>query len=211
VQLRLACQLTAEQYVSQRFWESASLPPCPAHPEGGCGFCRHSSYARRSTPGARIARGYCRIGHVTVSLLPDCLASRLPATLAQVERAVDKVEGAGGSVAAAAARMHPVTEQVDHVQSAERRLRRWRRGLYAALVSLAGLMPCKLAGRAATLLGWRTALGADPVLVALRAEAAEHLAGLPPPLGFGPRPTMRKKPVSRLQQRAGPDPPPVGV
>ena len=42
-----ACRkLTAEQYVAQRFWESASLPPCPMHPEGGCGFARHTPYER---------------------------------------------------------------------------------------------------------------------------------------------------------------------
>ena len=211
MQQRLVCQLTAEQYVSQRFWERASLPPCPMHPEGGCGFCRHTPYERKSTPGAKIARGYCRLGHVTVSLIPDCLASRLPAPLAQVEREVRRVEEAGGSVAAAAAQMHPTALDVDHVQGAERRLRRRHLGVSAALRAIAGLMPDVFAGHPPTLEGFGAVLGTSGVLVALREVAAPHLANLPPPLGFGPRPLPRERRARQLQHGAGADPPAPAV
>jgi hypothetical protein len=210
VQLRLICQLSAEQYVERRLWESASLLSCPLHPQGGCGFSGHGTYERREPAGARVARSYCPTGKVTFSLLPDCLASRLPATLEQVESAAALVESSG-SAAAAARQLHPFTDQIDHVQGTERRLRRWHRGLLAALVSLAGLIPEKLAGYPPTLQGWRAALGREEALVALRGEAAQYLGHLAPPLGLGPRPTSRKEARRRLQQRAGPDPPPTSV
>jgi hypothetical protein len=210
VQLRLECQLSAEQYVERRSWLSASLASCPLHPEGGCGFARHGSYPRREPAGARVRRYYCPTGKVTFSLLPDCLASRVSATLAQVESAVALVE-ACGSAGAAARHLHPVADRLDHVQGTERRLRRWRRGTVAALVSLAGLMPERLAGHPPTLQGWRAALGCEQALGALRREGAQRLRHLPPPLGLGPRPTSRKQARRRLQQRAGPAPPPTSV
>jgi hypothetical protein len=206
VQLGLRCQLSAEQYVARQSWLNASLPSCPVHPKGGCGFARHGTYGRREPTGARVARYYCRTGKITFSLLPDCLASRLSATLQRVESAVVLVELAG-SPGAAARQMHPFTGEVDRVQGDERRLRRWRRDLCAALVSLSGLMPEKLGGHPATLLGWRTALGTVPALVALRGEAAPFLGSLPPPFGFGPRPIPRRRTAARSQHKVGPDPP----
>ena len=77
MQLRHDCQLTSEEYVKQEAWKSASLQRCPKHPAGGCGFARHTAYARVEPPGMHIARWYCPEAHVTFSLLPDCLASRL--------------------------------------------------------------------------------------------------------------------------------------
>jgi hypothetical protein len=211
VQLRLECKLTAEEYIAQRFWESASLPPCPKHPKGKCGFARHTAYERKSLAGAFIARGYCWLGHFTVSLLPDFLASRLPSTLAEVEREVALVERSDGSIAATAARQHPTVGETDRVQGAERRLRRRSKGVRAALVTLVGLMPEVFAGHPPTLEGFREALapglGLAPVLVALRGRAAPHLAHLPPPLGFGPRPFLRRAAAPRVQQGAGPAPP----
>jgi hypothetical protein len=206
VQLRFTCLLSAEQYVLQRFWENASLPPCPIHPEGGCGFCWHTPYQRKNPPGAWIARGYCRLGHITVSLLPDCLASRLPSTLQEVEEQVRCVEEAGG-IRRAAEQLHPNADQVDQVQGAERRLRRRYKGIRSALVIIAGLIPELLGGRPPTLVGWRLALGCESVLVELRAKAASHLTFLPPPFGLGPRLSVRKKRTSDLQQYAGPAPP----
>ena len=55
---------------------------------------RHGTYPRLSPPGARIARWRCRQGHCTFSLLPDCLAARLPGDLAEVEAVVGAVEQA---------------------------------------------------------------------------------------------------------------------
>lgn len=207
VQLRLPGQLTAEQYVSQQAWRSASLPPCPMHPEGGCGFCWHTPYERKSTPGAKVARGYCRVGRFTVSLLPDCLASRLPSTLLEVEKAVDSIETHLGSLEELAATLRPAGgADDDHVAGTLRWLRR-RKPVLAALVVIASVMPEKLAGHPPTLAGFRAALGVSEVLVALREVAEAHLAALPAPLGLAPGPTPRKQEAPRIQQGAGPDPP----
>jgi hypothetical protein len=102
VQLRFATSVTGEEYVSQELWLDASLAHCPLHPKGGCGFARHGTYERRSPPGTRIARWYCPRGHSTFSLLPDCLAARLPGTLAEVEEVVAGVEQARSLEAACA-------------------------------------------------------------------------------------------------------------
>jgi len=86
VQLRFATGLTSEECVKQNGWLLATLQRCPRHPEGGCGFARHTPYARVEPPGTLIARYYCPKDHVTFSLLPDCLAARLSSTLAEVEK-----------------------------------------------------------------------------------------------------------------------------
>ena len=56
VQLRFDCGLTGEEYVTQKAWRNASLPFCPLHPRGGCGYTRHGTYERLSPPGTLIAR-----------------------------------------------------------------------------------------------------------------------------------------------------------
>lgn len=110
VQLRYACALTGAQYVTQQAWEQASLPRCPLHPQGGCGLARHGTYRRVSPPGTRVAHWYCRRGHRTFSLLPDCLAARLSGTLSEVEAVVRAVEQAA-SLEAACQDLRPDIEQ----------------------------------------------------------------------------------------------------
>jgi hypothetical protein len=144
---------------------------------------------------------------VTFSLLPDCLASRLPSTLAEVEQAVERVERRDGTMARLGAELRPAEQDRDRVQGAVRHLRRRCRGVYAALATIVGLLPDRFAGHPPTLEGFRAALGGEPVLVTLRGLLADHLRGLPPPLGFGPRSTPRKKLQQRLQHEAGADPP----
>ncbi len=56
VQLRHESQLTSEEYVKQRAWESASLERCPLHPAGGCGIAKHTPYSRVEPPGMKVAR-----------------------------------------------------------------------------------------------------------------------------------------------------------
>ena len=74
--------LTGEQYViSGEAWREARLGRCPNHPGGRCSFARHGVYERKTPTGTLIARWYCRESHQTFSLLPDCLAARLPGTL----------------------------------------------------------------------------------------------------------------------------------
>jgi hypothetical protein len=106
VQLRYACALTGAHYVTQQAWEQASLPRCPLHPQGGCGLARHGTYRRVSPPGTRIACWYCRRGHRTFSLLPDCLAARLSGTLSEVEAVVDMGGPPGGDGARGRRRPH---------------------------------------------------------------------------------------------------------
>ncbi|MDE0442808.1 MAG: hypothetical protein OXL38_11875, partial [Gammaproteobacteria bacterium] len=74
--------LSGEQYVKAQGWRHATLARCPNHPGGGCSLARHGTYARKTPPGTRVARWYCPESHTTFSLLPDCLAARLPGTLA---------------------------------------------------------------------------------------------------------------------------------
>ena len=136
VQLRFACELTGAEYVSQGAWQKASLPRCPLHPNGGCGFTRHGTYARVTPPGTQIARWYCRTGHCTFSLLPDCLAARLPGTLAEVEAVVRAVEQAP-SLEAACRNLRPDIELPGVLRWARRRVQ----AVHAALQALKGLLP----------------------------------------------------------------------
>ncbi len=186
VQLRLATNnLTSAQYVSRQGWREASLERCPLHPEGGCGFARHGTYGRKSPEGTRVARWYCRKGHCTFSLLPDCLAARLPGTLVEVEEVVFAVE-----VAPSQERAVDVVRTDDiYLPGALRWIRRRVKAVRASLVALIGLLPVTMGTRCSPTIGdFRRVVGAEPVLVKLREVAAEHLAHLPPPLGFGPRP-----------------------
>ena len=203
VQLRHACPLSGEAYVARGAWRDASLATCPRHPRGGCGLVRHGTYPRRTPAGMRIARYYCPTAQETFSLLPDCLASRLPGTLDAVETVVATVESAR-SVEAAAEALRPDITLAAAVRWLRRRLIPVRR----ALVAIVTLIPDRLTGdaRLATV---RLALGTPSALVALRTHAAPHLAMLPTPLGFHPRVSRRDAlasagPHGRGADRAGP-------
>jgi hypothetical protein len=177
------------------------LERCPLHPGGGCGFAGHGSYPRVSPPGCRIARSRCPTARVTFSLLPEFLCARLTGTLADVEAVVAVAEAAPREAASEALR--PDVE----LPGALRWLRRRTRLVHAGLAAVIGLLPGLLAGREPTVTSIRSALGTENALVRLRAEVAPHLAALPPPLGFGPRPARRRLSATALQQEAGPDPP----
>ena len=202
MQLRFATSVTGEEYVSQELWLDASLPHCPLHPRGGCGFARHGTYERRSPPGTLIARWYCPQGHRTFSLLPDCLAARLPGTLAEVEEVVAAVEQAE-SLEAACAELRLDIELPGVLRWVRRRVK----VIHASLNTLKGLMPECLAGCEPTLDAFAEHLGIEAVLQALRQIAALYLASLPAPLGFGPRRARGGEPDRADQHPAGPDPP----
>jgi hypothetical protein len=201
VQLRFACELTGTEYVSQQAWQQASLPCCPLHSNGGCGFARHGTYARAAPPGTRVARWYCRSGHRTFSLLPDCLAARLPGTLSEVEAVVCAVEQAP-SLEAACRELRPDIELPGVLRWVRRRVR----AVHAALRALKGLWPERFAC-APTLLAFAACLEVADVLPALRAVGAPFLHELPSPLGFRPRRRPGGGFGRRPQHRAGPDPP----
>jgi hypothetical protein len=205
VQLRYACALTGEDYVSQRAWEKASLPRCPLHPQGGCGFARHGTYGRKTPPGTLVARWYCPQGHRTFSLLPDCLAARLPGTLAEVEATVRAVEGTA-SLEAACATLRPDIELPGVLRWTRRRVAAVR----AALQALKGLLPARFPC-VPTLAAFAVCLGVGEVLVALRPIAEPFLPVLPSPLGFRPRPRRGGRARPPPQHLAGPDPPRAGA
>jgi len=203
VQVRLATGLTGEEYVRQEAWRSASLPCCPFHPEGGCGFARHTPYERVDPPGCLIARWYCRLAHSTVSLLPDFLCSRLTGPLPEVEASVAVAEAAPSQELASEV-VRPDICLPGALRWLRRRVQFVRAGLSAAI----GLLPELLAGCEPTVTSVRSALGVESALVRLRALVSPpHLAELPPPLGFGSRPLRRRASPTALQQEAGPDPP----
>jgi len=169
------------------------LPFCPFHPEGGCGFARHTPYEQVDPPGCLIARWYCRLATRTISLLPDLLCSRLPGVLADVE-AVVAVEAAP-SREAASETVRPDIE----LPGALRWIRRRAQLVHAGLAAAIGLLPTLLVGYKPTVTSVRLALGAEVALVRLRLELLPHLAALPPPLGFGPRPWRRS--YKRLEEK----------
>lgn len=201
MQLRFACALPGEEYVSQGAWRTASLLRCPLHPKGGCGFARHGTYARVTPPGTQIARWYCPTGHRTFSLLPDCLAARLPGTLHEVEAVVRAGEQAP-SLEAACRDLRPEIELPGVMRWARRRVQ----AVQAALQALKGLLPDRFPCPA-TLAAFAACLRVTEVLVALRPLGEPFLPNLSPPLGFLPPRPSGGGCAGADQQPVGPDPP----
>lgn len=152
----------------------------------------------------RIARYYCPTAHETFSLLPDCLASHFPGELDPIEQVVATVEAARSVEAAADVLRPDIT-----LASAVRWVRRRVRPIRLALLTVVTLLPDLFTGDA-RLAAVRLALATPSALVALRTEAAPHLAPLPTPLGFHARARRRAAPPSAAPHdmgadRAGPD------
>jgi hypothetical protein len=165
-------------------------------------LARHTTYARVEPPGMQVARYYCRKGHQTFSLLPDCLASRLSSTLAEVEQVVVVAEGAL-SLEQAAGELRPDIE----MQGAVRWLRRRLGPVRVALLAIITLLPLTLWGSGVPpLTQVRSVLG-QPTLARLREIVGVQLRSLPPPLGLGPRTRPRRSRQDRFQHEAGADPP----
>ena len=202
MQLRYACEHTGAEYVRQRAWLNASLSCCPLHPQGGCGFARHGTYARVSPPGTLVARWYCPTGRRTFSLLPDCLAARLTGTLAEVEAVVRAAEQAPSLEAACAALRLDI-----ELPGALRWVGRRVQAVHAALHLLRGLLPERFGGCEATLAACGERLGVAEVLVALRGIAAALLPVLLKPLGCRPRRAPGGGRRGARQHGAGADPP----
>lgn len=150
-----------------------------------------------------IARWYCAQGHVTFSLLPDCLASRLSSTLGAVEQVAVAVEQRTTSIEAVAATLRPDIE----VQGAVRWVRRRVVAVAIALKVLKGLRPDVFGGVAPTLGGVRAALDVAEVLPAVRASARAQLRQMPPYVGLGARHRGGNTRQRRRQQGVGADPP----
>ena len=203
VQLRDPSSLTSEAYVAERAWLKARLSECPRHPQGGCRFARHGTYPRNMPTGMRIARYYCPTAHETFSLLPDCLASRFPGDLDDLERVVAQVDAAR-SIEAAADILRPDIVLPSAVRWVRRRLTLVR----ATLLTIVTLLPDLFRGDA-HLAAVRAALDTAQALVTLRARAAWVLPTLPRPLGFAPhiRPRRTRGPTRPHGMGADPRPP----
>ena len=205
VVVRYATTLTSEQYVTQQAWRIATLERCPLHPEGGCGLGGHGSYRRVRPAGMRVARLRCPRARVTISLLPDFLAARLPGTLAEVERVVEAAEGA--SCEEVVSQIRPGGEEgAVTLPSALRWLRRRLMPVRGALLALVTLLP-ELFGCAPRLAAVRERLGVSEVLVTLRARAADSLPALAAPLGFRARGRRVTRSSPEPPHEVGPDPP----
>ena len=202
MQIRYATNLSAKQYVQQRAWRFATLSQCPLHPQGGCGFCKNGSYSRKFPDGAKIARWYCADGHMSFSLLPDCLASRLSGSLIEVEDVLTEVEHSPSQEAAADKIRIDIL-----LPGALRWMRRRVFRVKATLSMLIELLPGLFSDCHPSILSFQSVLDVDYALPELRAVASPYLPILPPPLGFGPRPEAKKLKKRHFQHKTGTDPP----
>ncbi len=202
MQIRYATDLSAEEYVQQEAWKEARLEHCPIHPQGGCGFCKNGTYRRKYPEGTKVARWYCSEGHTTFGLLPDCLSSRLSGSLNEVESVIVEVEDSPTQEKAA----DKIRIDIE-LPGALRWMRRRVVLAQAALVMLIDLLPSLFAGCSPTICSFRSALCLEPILPELRGHASLYLHILPPPLGFGPRPKLKKSKKVHFQHKTGTDPP----
>ena len=197
--------LTGEQYVRAEAWRAASLERCPNHPHGGCSLARHGTYTRKTPRGTRIARWYCPESHTTISLLPDCLAARLPGELDELEAVVAHAEQATSLGAAAdALRPDPV-----ELPGAMRWVERRARLVHHVLSIVIGLLPEQLARCVGEVGAVRARLETDAALRALRTLVAQQLPVLPAPLGFHPHRLGATNRNRAHQHKMGSDPPPA--
>ncbi len=204
MQLRYETGLTGEEYVSAQAWRDARLERCPNHPHRGCSFARHGIYARKTPRGTQIARWYCRDSHTTFSLLPDCLAARLPGELDTLETVVAHAEQAPSLAAAADELRRDAVELPGAMRWVERRVRL----VHHVLTIVIGLLPEQLARCIAEMGAVRTRLDTDIALRTLRTLTAEQLRALPAPLGFQPHRLGATNRNRARQHKMGPDPPP---
>ena len=201
MQLRYATNLAVDQYIDSKAWKDAKLAHCPLHPKGGCKFAKHGTYPRKYPDGVKIARWYCPDGCATFSMLPDCLSSRLPGTLVEVEDVINQMESSPSQEAAA--------ENIRLDIGLPGALRWMRRRLFLIRITLMLLIDLvtSLGDCQPTVSSFRSVLGTEFVLPQLRMFASPYLDILPPPLGFGPRPKAKKLKKIHFQHKTGTDPP----
>ena len=143
MQVRFPTDLTDEEYVNQRVWNDATRPQCPWCKAGSCQLIGNGTYPRVKPHGTQVKRFRCRRTGRTVSLLPDCFATRVKGTLEEIEEVVRAIEQAPSRSAAAAWLRPP--EEVGEA-GALRWLRRRVRWVQAVLVLVKGLIPERFVG-----------------------------------------------------------------
>ena len=204
MQVRQAMALTFEDYVTGEQWTTARLSWCPV-----CSgpVASHGTYVRKRPRVAQVARFYCAGCRMTIGLLPDFYASRMPGLLDDMETVVLIAECAR-SVEAAAEQARPADE-VDAVTltSAIRWVRRRVRTVHRILATAIGLVPERFEGCAPTVTSFRERLGTTRVLVALRELCVQRLHAIAEPLGLLGPPAGGAIAVRRRQQSMGPGPP----
>lgn len=199
--MRLATQVTCEEYINGKLWCSATLSCCPWHPEGGCGFARHGTYPRVKPANVYVARWYCPKARRTVSALPDCLASHRSGTLNECESFVRAVEQAPSQEAAC----QSLRTDID-LPGALRYLTRLVRDVHRALSAIKGLLPTQFI-HAPTISDFTPLIDSSTVLMSLRDIASRYLPLLPAPLGFNPLAFSTHRTLTPVQHRTGRDPP----
>ena len=204
MQLRYETGLTGEEYVRAEAWRDARLERCPNHPYGGCSLASHGTYARKTPRGAKIARWYCRESHTTFSLLPDCLAARLPGTLDALETVVAHAERSRSLTETAKALRRDAVGLAGAIRWVRRRVRLVCR----LLASVAELLPERFALGIAGLIPLRAHLDTGRALVELRRLLAPNLSVLPMPLGFRRDRSRASEDRPGFQHKLGHDPPP---
>ena len=144
---------------------------------------------------------------MTIGVLPDFYASRMPGLLDDVEEIVAIAEAAR-SVEAAAEELRPA-EELDAVTlpSAVRWLRRRLAPIHRILATVIGLLPDRFEGCAPTVASFRERLGTTRALVALREICRLYLHCLREPLGLVPACASRVAAIRRRQQSMGRGPP----
>jgi len=144
---------------------------------------------------------------MTISLLPDFYASRMPGLLEDIEQAVAAAESAR-SVEDAADRVRPA-EAADAVTlaAAVKWLSRRVAAVHRLLATVIGLLPSRFEGCVPTVASFRERLGTMRALVELREICARYLGSMAAPLGLVRAPRGRRRSILRLQQSTGPDPP----
>ena len=201
MQLRFATNLSVDQYIKGKAWKDAKLDHCPLHPNGGCKFAKHGTYSRKFPDGVQVARWYCWKGCTTFSMLPDCLSSRLPGTLIEVENVIKQIENSSSQEAAA----NNIRLDIS-LPSALRWMRLRLFLIRLTLNLLIELFPSLLKNCKPTFLSFKSVFSDEFVLPQLREFASQYLDVLPPPLGFGPRPGKKCK-KNHFQHQTGTDPP----
>jgi len=209
VQLRYRSELTFDEYVRAKGWLSASLDACPICLPGKCRLQRHGTYMRKVPGVAFVARFLCPTTGITIGMLPDFFASRMPGTLPDLEEAVARAEVAP-SVEAAANEIRPAdVHDAVTLPTAIRWVRLRLAIVHSLLATVRGLLPALLGRCQATVLSFREQLRTGCALVALREICERHLHRLPAPLGLVPPPAGVRLRGKRRPQSTGPDPPPA--
>ena len=144
----------------------------------------HGTYPRKLPKPAYVARFRCVRCRLTVGLLPDFYASRMPGLLDELEEVVLAAEAAP-SMEALADEVRPQDEvEAVSLTSALRWLRRRTRPVHRILATVMGLLPDRFEGCRPTVTSFRQRLGTSRVLVALREICARSLHALTRPLGL---------------------------